>query len=147
MTFKTVTTGAIATAGVLSILGAGLANATPNPTPAPIVTNLKPAASLKENERALDSFTTIMDVAAGVGGVGGTIAGAVVGCVITIETGCIPGALIGAPIGALIGTVAIGGPALVLAGGDTIATYMAAPGTTRWAHEDDPIPGTEKSDN
>ncbi|GAB2690407.1 hypothetical protein [Nocardia thraciensis] len=112
-------------------------------TVAPGTLPLQPVASPMEDTAALQSFGAQFSAASAVGGFGGTVVGAIIGCVIGgvvtaptvvfVPAGCITGAVPGAGIGGILGTIAVGGPALLVAGSDLIATLTAAPGTTKWA--------------
>ncbi|MFH5207437.1 ammonium transporter [Antrihabitans sp. NCIMB 15449] len=100
---------------------------------------LTPVASPIENQRAQETFATQFGIATAIGSFGGlavgAIVGGVVGCVLGLPffgVGCIPAAITGASIGGIIGTVAVGGPALLIAGIDLIQTLTAPPGTTKW---------------
>lgn len=106
---------------------------------------IKPVASLLENQRAQNAFATQFGLATAVGGFVGTAAGAVIGgilgaavaaatCVAALA--CIVTALpliaTGAGVGAVLGTIAVGGPALAIAGTDLIGTLTAPEGSTKW---------------
>lgn len=100
---------------------------------------LNPVASPIENQRAMETFATQFGIATAIGGFVGTAVGAVagflIGCAIGVPFavfGCLPFGVTGAGIGALIGTIAVGGPALAIAGFDLISTLTAPPGTTKW---------------
>ncbi|PPJ32613.1 hypothetical protein C5E45_21300 [Nocardia nova] len=99
-------------------------------------------ASPMENHRAMNEFETNFGVATAVGTFLGTAVGAIVGgvtgCILGLPllgVGCIPAAVAGAGIGGILGTIAVGGPALGIAGMDLINTLQAAPGTTKWAED------------
>jgi hypothetical protein len=107
----------------------------------------KPIASAIENQRAQNEFASQFGIATAVGGFLGTatgvIIGGVVGCILGLPllgVGCIPAAIAGAGIGGILGTIAVGGPALAIAGMDLVNTLQAADGTTKWA--DKPMPVT-----
>ncbi|MBF6193439.1 hypothetical protein [Nocardia implantans] len=100
----------------------------------------QPIASPIENQRAQNEFASQFGIATAVGGFLGTaigvIGGAVIGCILGLPflgVGCIPAAIAGAGIGGILGTVAIGGPALLVAGIDLVNTLQAPEGTTKWA--------------
>ncbi|WP_330231763.1 hypothetical protein OHA40_04260 [Nocardia sp. NBC_00508] len=92
-----------------------------------------PIASMTENRRARDEFASQFGLATAVGGFVGTAIGATIGCLVTIAVGCVAGLLTGASLGGILGTIAIGGPALVVAGVDLLTTLQAADGSTRFA--------------
>ncbi|NKY85635.1 hypothetical protein [Nocardia veterana] len=101
---------------------------------------VRPIASPLENQRAMNEFSTQFGIATAVGGFVGTAIGVVVGgitgCILglpLLAIGCIPAAIAGAGIGGILGTIAVGGPALGIAGMDLINTLQAPPGTTKWA--------------
>lgn len=94
---------------------------------------VQPVASTVENQRARNEFASQFGLATAVGGFVGTAIGAVIGCVVTIAAGCLPGFVTGASIGGILGTIAVGGPTLIAAGIDYLATMQAADGTTRFA--------------
>ncbi|MGV9739923.1 hypothetical protein [Nocardia farcinica] len=101
---------------------------------------VKPVASPVENQRAQNEFASQFGIATSVGGFLGTavgvVAGAVIGCILGLPllgAGCIPAAIAGAGIGGILGTVAVGGPALAIAGMELINTLQAPEGTTKWA--------------
>ncbi|MBF6329023.1 hypothetical protein [Nocardia transvalensis] len=103
---------------------------------------LKDVASPIENQRAMGEFSTQFGLATAVGGFVGTavgvVVGGIVGCLLGLPflgVGCIPAAIAGAGIGGILGTVAVGGPALALAGMDLVNTLQAAPGTSKWSDE------------
>ncbi|MEU7766846.1 hypothetical protein AB0B25_17185 [Nocardia sp. NPDC049190] len=100
----------------------------------------QPIASPVENQRAQNEFASQFGIATAVGGFLGTaigvIAGGVIGCILGLPflgVGCIPAAIAGAGIGGILGTVAVGGPALAIAGMDLINTLQAPDGTTKWS--------------
>ncbi|MGQ4617447.1 hypothetical protein [Nocardia sp. R7R-8] len=100
----------------------------------------QPIASPVENQRAQNEFASQFGIATAVGGFLGTaigvIGGAVIGCILGLPflgVGCIPAAIAGAGIGGILGTVAVGGPALLVAGIDLVNTLQAPDGTTKWA--------------
>lgn len=111
------------------------------PQPAAIQAGLplmvKPVASPLENQRAEAAFASQFGIATAVGSFVGTAIGAVVGGIIGASAcvtiiACLPGIITGAGVGAIIGTIAVGGPALVIAGIDLISTLTSAPGSTKW---------------
>ncbi|MFC8526452.1 hypothetical protein [Nocardia sp. NPDC057227] len=111
--------------------------------------NVKPIASPIENQRAQNEFASQFGIATAVGSFLGTavgaIAGGVTGCIMGLPlfgVGCIPAAIAGAGIGGILGTIAIGGPALAIAGIDLVNTITAAEGTSKWA--DKPKPAAEQ---
>ncbi|AYF73413.1 ammonium transporter [Nocardia yunnanensis] len=95
---------------------------------------LHPVASLDENQRAMQAFTSQFGIATAIGSFVGLAIGAAVGAI-----GFLGGAFglatvpVAATVGAIIGTLVVGGPALLIAGVDLISTLTAAPGTTKWA--------------
>ncbi|WP_067673479.1 hypothetical protein [Nocardia miyunensis] len=92
-----------------------------------------PVASVTENQRALESFSSQFGIATAIGGFLGTALGALIGLTgIVSGPGVVASVLAGASLGAIIGTIVVGGPALVLAGIDLVDTLGAAPGTTKW---------------
>ena len=108
---------------------------------------VKPVASLVENSRAQSAFSTQFGMATAIGGFTGTAVGGVLGGLIGLVVAgavcaappwlqCIvttlPIIASGAGVGAIIGTVAVGGPALAIAGVDLIQTLIAPEGTTKW---------------
>ncbi|AVH21738.1 hypothetical protein [Nocardia cyriacigeorgica] len=104
--------------------------------------SVKEVASPIENQRAQNEFASQFGIATAVGGFLGTavgvVAGGIIGCILGLPflgVGCIPAAIAGAGIGGILGTVAVGGPALAIAGMDLINTLNAAPGTTKWTDE------------
>lgn len=106
----------------------------------------KPIASPAENQQAMGEFVTQFSLATAVGGFLGTavgvVVGGVVGCILGLPffgVGCIPAAVAGAGIGGILGTVAVGGPALAVAGMDLIQTMNAAPGQSKWANDGKPV--------
>ncbi|WP_342780397.1 hypothetical protein [Nocardia bhagyanarayanae] len=106
---------------------------------------LKPVASPMENQRAQNEFASQFGIATAVGGFLGTAIGVVAGGVIGTAVGlvecltiigciaAIPTIAAFAGIGGILGTIALGGPALALAGMDLINTLQAPEGTTKWA--------------
>ncbi|MEU2255799.1 hypothetical protein ABZ540_21770 [Nocardia xishanensis] len=120
-------------------------NAIPADKKASVATNTvnvvaKPIASPLENQRAQNEFASQFGIATAVGGFLGTavgvIAGGIIGCILGLPllgVGCIPAAIAGAGIGGILGTIAVGGPALAVAGMDLINTLQAPEGTTKWA--------------
>ncbi|MBV7701287.1 hypothetical protein NOVA_00745 [Nocardia nova] len=99
-------------------------------------------ASPLENQRAMNDFSTQFGLATAVGGFVGTAIGVVVGgitgCILGLPllgVGCVPAAIAGAGVGGILGTIAVGGPALGIAGMDLINTLQAAPGTSKWAKD------------
>ncbi|WP_227979276.1 hypothetical protein [Nocardia spumae] len=103
---------------------------------------VQPIASPVENQRAMNDFSTQFGIATAVGGFVGTaigvVVGGVIGCVLGLPllgVGCIPAAIAGAGIGGILGTIAVGGPALGIAGMDLVSTLQAAPGTSKWAQQ------------
>jgi hypothetical protein len=103
---------------------------------------VQPIASPLENQRAMNDFSTQFGIATAVGGFVGTAIGVVVGgitgCILGLPlfgVGCLPAAVAGAGVGGILGTIAVGGPALGIAGLDLINTLQAAPGTTKWAKD------------
>ncbi|GAB2559916.1 ammonium transporter [Nocardia heshunensis] len=96
---------------------------------------LHPVASLEENTLAMQAFNSQFGIATAIGSFVGLAIGAGIGAI-----GFLGGAFglatvpLAAGIGAVIGTLAVGGPALLIAGVDLISTLTAAPGTTKWAH-------------
>jgi hypothetical protein len=102
----------------------------------------KPIASAIENQRAQNEFASQFGIATAVGGFLGTatgvVIGGIVGCILGLPllgVGCIPAAIAGAGIGGILGTIAVGGPALAIAGMDLINTLQAPDGTTKWAEK------------
>ncbi|MEV6319732.1 hypothetical protein AB0M45_00855 [Nocardia sp. NPDC051787] len=102
----------------------------------------QPIASPLENQRAQNEFASQFGIATAVGGFLGTavgvVLGGVIGCILGLPflgVGCIPAAIAGAGIGGILGTVAVGGPALLIAGMDLINTLQAPDGTTKWADQ------------
>ncbi|MEU4340039.1 hypothetical protein AB0H00_02040 [Nocardia sp. NPDC023852] len=100
----------------------------------------QPIASPLENSRAQNEFASQFGIATAVGGFLGTavgvVLGGVIGCILGLPflgVGCIPAAIAGAGIGGILGTVAVGGPALAVAGMDLLNTMQAPDGTTKWA--------------
>ncbi|ONM49471.1 hypothetical protein B0T44_11940 [Nocardia donostiensis] len=108
---------------------------------------LKPVASPIENQRAQNEFASQFGMATAVGGFLGTAIGVVAGALIGTAVGiiecltiigciaAIPTIVAFAGIGGILGTIAVGGPALAIAGMDLINTLQAAPGTTKWTDE------------
>ncbi|MEV0028766.1 hypothetical protein [Nocardia sp. NPDC050793] len=106
---------------------------------------LKPVASPMENQRAQNEFASQFGIATAVGGFLGTALGVVAGGVIGVAVGlvecltivgciaAIPTIAAFAGIGGILGTIALGGPALALAGMDLLNTLQAPEGTTKWA--------------
>ncbi|MEU0540727.1 hypothetical protein ABZ319_12715 [Nocardia sp. NPDC005978] len=94
---------------------------------------VKPVASQLENDRALNAFITQFGLATTIGGFIGTAIGATIGCIATLVAGCIPGLTTGAAAGGIIGTLAVGGPTLIAAGIDLLATMNAPSDTTKWS--------------
>ncbi len=106
---------------------------------------LKPVASPMENQRAQNEFASQFGIATAVGGFLGTALGVVAGGVVGVAIGliecitivgciaAIPTIAAFAGIGGILGTIALGGPALALAGMDLINTLNAPEGTTKWA--------------
>ncbi|WP_330233520.1 hypothetical protein OHA40_14215 [Nocardia sp. NBC_00508] len=102
----------------------------------------QPIASPIENQRAQNEFASQFGIATAVGGFLGTavgvVLGGVIGCILGLPflgVGCIPAAIAGAGIGGILGTVAVGGPALLVAGMDLLNTLQAPDGTTKWADQ------------
>ncbi|WP_454199810.1 hypothetical protein [Nocardia sp. Marseille-Q1738] len=102
----------------------------------------QPIASPLENQRAQNEFASQFGIATAVGGFLGTavgvVLGGVIGCILGLPflgVGCIPAAIAGAGIGGILGTVAVGGPALLVAGMDLLNTLQAPDGTTKWADQ------------
>ncbi|MEC3955195.1 ammonium transporter [Nocardia sp. CDC153] len=99
---------------------------------------LHPVASLNENQRAMNAFSSQFGIATAIGSFVGLAIGAAVGAI-----GFLGGAFglatvpVAAGIGAIIGTLVVGGPALLIAGIDLISTLTGAPGTTKWAQPGD----------
>lgn len=92
-----------------------------------------PVASVTENQHALEAFSTQFGIATAIGGFIGTTLGALIGLTgIVSGPGVVASVLAGAALGGIIGTIAVGGPALVIAGLDLVNTLGAAPGTTKW---------------
>ncbi|WP_280233899.1 hypothetical protein [Nocardia cyriacigeorgica] len=108
---------------------------------------LKSVASPIENQRAQNEFASQFGIATAVGGFLGTAIGVVAGGLIGTAVGlvecltivgciaAIPTIVAFAGIGGILGTIAVGGPALAIAGMDLINTMNAAPGTTKWSDE------------
>ncbi len=106
---------------------------------------LKPVASPMENQRAQNEFASQFGIATAVGGFLGTALGVVVGGIVGVAVGliecltivgciaAIPTIAAFAGIGGILGTIALGGPALALAGMDLMNTLQAPEGTTKWA--------------
>ncbi|MGW5385427.1 hypothetical protein [Nocardia sp. NPDC003963] len=106
----------------------------------------KPIASPAENQMAMGEFTTQFSLATAVGGFLGTavgvVVGGIVGCILGLPlfaVGCLPAAVAGAGIGGILGTIAVGGPALGIAGMELIQTMQAAPGQSKWANDGKPV--------
>ncbi|WP_194816379.1 hypothetical protein [Nocardia sp. XZ_19_385] len=104
--------------------------------------NIKSVASPIEDQRAMNNFSTQFGLATAVGGFVGTavgvVVGGIIGCILGLPLlgiGCIPAAVAGAGIGGILGTVAIGGPALAIAGMDLLETLQAAPGNSKWSDQ------------
>ncbi|MBF6350264.1 MULTISPECIES: ammonium transporter [Nocardia] len=97
----------------------------------------EPVASPQENMAAQDNLTSQIGLASAIGGLIGTVLGAGIGLLVTVGTGVgIPAGIVsGAAIGGVIGTIVVGGPTLIVAGVDMINTFLAPPGTTRWAED------------
>ncbi|WP_028479527.1 hypothetical protein [Nocardia sp. CNY236] len=93
----------------------------------------QPIASPVENQRATNDFKSQFGLATTIGGFVGTAAGAAIGCVLSLPV-CIPGVAAGAGIGGILGSIAVGGPALIVAGIDLLNTLQAPPGTSKWAN-------------
>lgn len=129
MIVKRIFTAAALVASIISVATATQAQAAPLP--------LTPVASVQENQAALGALGTNVGVAVTVGSLSGTIAGAAIGCgvgaIVIPAIGCVPGAVTGAGIGAVAGTIAAGGPTLGVMAVETVNTFNAAPGTTKWA--------------
>ena len=101
----------------------------------------KDIASPAENNSAMQEFATQFGIATSVGGFVGTAIGVVVGgitgCILglpLLAVGCIPAAVAGAGVGGILGTIAVGGPALGIAGMELLNTLQAPPGTTKWVN-------------
>lgn len=100
----------------------------------------EPVASPQENLAAQDNLTSQIGLASAIGGLIGTVLGAGIGLLVAAGSGvgipAIPAAIVsGAALGGVIGTIAVGGPTLIIAGVDMIHTFLAPPGTTRWADD------------
>ncbi|APB01761.1 ammonium transporter [Nocardia seriolae] len=99
---------------------------------------LHPVASLNENTRAMQAFSSQFGIATAIGSFVGLAIGAAVGAI-----GFFGGAFglatvpVAAAVGAIIGTLVVGGPTLLIAGVDLISTLVGAPGTTKWAEPGD----------
>ncbi|RJO78828.1 ammonium transporter [Nocardia panacis] len=94
---------------------------------------VQPVASTLENQRAMNAFSSQFGIATAVGAFLGTALGAIVGLSgIVAGPGVIASVIAGAAVGGVIGTIVVGGPTLVIAGIDLIATLAAEPGSTRW---------------
>ncbi|MBB5913042.1 hypothetical protein BJY24_001909 [Nocardia transvalensis] len=92
-----------------------------------------PVASLEENQLAMQAFASQFGIATAIGGFIGTAIGVAIG--LTAFVGGvigIPAVVTGAALGGIIGTLVAGGPTLIIAGMDLIATLAAPPGTTKW---------------
>jgi hypothetical protein len=114
---------------------------------------LREVASMQENNAALSEFNQVVGAAVTSGSLMGTTVGAVAGCLVggalvgtatAVPTigllaipgflgGCVVTAIPAAGIGAVVGTIAVGGPALLVEGGNLAATHAAPAGTTRYA--------------
>ncbi|WP_027506939.1 hypothetical protein [Rhodococcus sp. UNC23MFCrub1.1] len=98
------------------------------------------AASPAENTAATQDFASQLSLATAVGGLGGTIVGGIIGGAIGLSTcavialACLATIPTAATIGGVIGTIAVGGPALAVAGFEYLNTLNAAPGTTKYAN-------------
>lgn len=95
---------------------------------------LRPVASLTENQRAMENFSSQFGIATAIGSFVGLAIGGGVGLI-----GFLGGAFgfatvpLAATVGAIIGSLVVGGPTLLVAGVDLISTLTAAPGSTKWA--------------
>ncbi len=106
---------------------------------------LKSVASPIENQRAQNEFASQFGIATAVGGFLGTAVGVIAGGLIGTAVGlvecltivgciaAIPTIVAFAGIGGILGTIAVGGPALAIAGMDLLNTLQAPDGTTKWA--------------
>lgn len=127
-----------AIAATFAVSGASLAQATPSQN----LPGVTPVASVQENNRAGQQFSTELGIATAVGGIGGTFVGAIAGCIVGAVVipaiGCIPGIPIGAGVGGVIGTVVAGGGTLIGGGIQLAQTLNAAPGHSPVAQAGDP---------
>lgn len=107
------------------------------PSLTPVSLALKDVASVDENMKAQNNFSSQLGIATAVGGLTGTIIGCIVGAIlgsIVPGAGTLAGCGAGAGIGAVVGTIIAGGPTLIIAGIGLAQTLMAPPGTTPYAN-------------
>ncbi|MFF5030840.1 hypothetical protein [Nocardia salmonicida] len=106
--------------------------------PAPVL-RAAPIASVQENQKAINDFSSKFSIGTAIGTFVGTAIGALVGCVIggiiIPAIGCIPGFGTGAAVGGILGMVAIGGPTMAVAGFELLNIMQAPDGTTAWAEK------------
>lgn len=97
-----------------------------------------PIASVQENQKAINDFSSKFSIGTAIGTFVGTAIGAVVGCVFGLPlfgVGCLAGLPLGAAVGGIVGMVAIGGPTLLAAGIELLQVIQAPEGTTAWAEK------------
>lgn len=95
-------------------------------------------ASVQENQKAINDFSSKFSIGTAIGTFVGTAIGAVVGCVFGLPlfgVGCLAGLPLGAAVGGIVGMVAIGGPTLLAAGIELLQVIQAPEGTTAWAEK------------
>lgn len=101
-------------------------------------------ASVQENQKAINDFSSKFSIGTAIGTFVGSAIGAVVGCAAGIVAGaptaflasiplCLGGVVGGAAIGGVIGMIAIGGPTMMVAGLELLNVLQAPDGTTAWA--------------
>ncbi|GAA5064436.1 ammonium transporter [Nocardia callitridis] len=105
---------------------------------------IRPVASGAENGLALQQFGAQVGIAGTIGGFTGGLIGATIGLVLGFVGGipagpaalltALGGVGLGSLIGTVVGTIAVGGPAIVVAGVELIRTLAAPPGSTMWAN-------------
>ncbi|MFC4374119.1 hypothetical protein ACFO5K_08370 [Nocardia halotolerans] len=98
-------------------------------------------ASVQENQRAINDFSSKFSIGTAIGTFVGSAIGAIIGCVAGGIAGvgvfslplCLGGIVGGAAIGGVIGMIAIGGPTMMVAGVELLNVLQAPDGTTAWA--------------
>ncbi|MBW0270460.1 hypothetical protein ATM97_05260 [Nocardia sp. MH4] len=93
-------------------------------------------ASVQENQKAINDFSSKFSIGTAIGTFVGTAIGAIVGCglgLIAVLAGCVVGLPLGATIGGILGMIAIGGPTMAVAGFELLQVLQAAPNTSVWA--------------
>ncbi|MFB7876846.1 hypothetical protein ACFC06_16450 [Nocardia sp. NPDC056064] len=100
-------------------------------------------ASVQENQKAINDFSSKFSIGTAIGTFVGSAIGAVVGCIAGGIVGlgafslplCLGGVVGGAAIGGVIGMIAIGGPTMLVAGLELLNILQAPDGTTAWAEK------------